>query len=250
MSGHSKWATTKHKKAVVDGRRGKLFTKLIKEITIAARMGGGDPEGNPRLRLAIAKAKEANMPHDNMKRAIQKGTGDLPGESYEEIVYEGYGPGGVAVLMEITTDNKNRTASDIRHIFSKAGGNLGEAGCVAWMFSKKGYLLVSKGGVDEESLMAAALESGAEDIRSDDPESYEVLTAPADFERVRAALSAAKLPVTTAEVTMIPSSTVAIEGKDAEAMIRLMDALDDHDDVNHVYANFDVPQDVLQKVEA
>lgn len=250
MSGHSKWATTKHKKAVVDGRRGKLFTKLIKEITIAARMGGGDPEGNPRLRLAIAKAKEANMPHDNMKRAIQKGAGDLPGESYEEIVYEGYGPGGVAVLMEITTDNKNRTASDIRHIFSKAGGNLGEAGCVAWMFSKKGYLLVSKEGVDEESLMAAALESGAEDIRSDDPESYEILTAPADFERVRAALSAAKLPVTAAEVTMIPSSTVAIEGKDAEAMIRLMDALDDHDDVSHVYANFDVPQDVLQKVEA
>lgn len=250
MSGHSKWATTRHKKAVVDARRGKLFTKLIKEVTIAARTGGGDPEGSPRLRLAIAKAREANMPQDNIKRAIQKGTGELPGASYEELVYEGYGPGGVAVLLEITTDNKNRTAAEIRHIFAKAGGSLGEAGCVAWMFTKKGYLLVPKEGTDEERLLTVALESGAEDIRSDDPENHEVVTAPGDFEAAKAALSAAGFSLPSAEVTMLPSSSVTLEGKDAEAMVRLMEALEDHDDVTHVYANFDVPQEVLEKVGA
>ena len=251
MSGHSKWHSIRHKKAAVDAKRGKLFTKLIKEITVAARLGGGNPDGNPRLRTAIAKAKEANMPAENIKRAIQKGTGELPGTVIEEAVYEGYGPGGVAVLVEVATDNKNRTTSEIRHLFSKYGGSLGEAGCVAWMFQKRGYILVDKQGVDEDALMALVMEAGAEDLKnSPDEPSYEIITAPEDLEKVRQALRAQGFPVQLAEISMVPQSYVTLNGKEAEQMLRLMEMLEDHDDVQHVYANFDVPEEVLQRVES
>lgn len=248
MSGHSKWATTKHKKAVTDAKRGKVFTKIIREITIAAKMGGGDPEGNPRLRTAIGKAKEANMPADNMKKAIQKGTGELPGVQYEEFVYEGYGPGGVAIMMQITTDNKNRTVSEIRHLLSKHGGNLAEAGSVAWMFEKKGYLVLEKMSVDEEKLMAITLDAGAEDIRSDDPVNYEIITPPPDFENVKQALSDANLSSAFSEVTFLPKNSIRLEGKEAEKMLRLVGVLEDQDDVQNVYANFDIPDEVMEKV--
>ena len=251
MSGHSKWHSIRHKKAAVDAKRGKLFTKLIKEITVAARLGGGNPDGNPRLRTAIAKAKEANMPAENIKRAIQKGTGELPGTVIEEAVYEGYGPGGVAVLVEVATDNKNRTTSEIRHLFSKYGGSLGEAGCVAWMFQKRGYILVDKQGVDEDALMALVMEAGAEDLKnSPDEPSYEIITAPEDLEKVRQALRAQGFPVQLAEISMVPQSYVTLNGKEAEQMLRLMEMLEDHDDVQHVYANFNVPEEVLQRVES
>jgi len=247
MSGHSKWATTKHKKAAADAKRGKVFTKITKELTIAAKIGGGDPDANPRLRTAIAKAKEANMPADNMKRAIQKGTGELPGVTYEEVTYEGYGPGGVAVMIECLTDNKNRTVADIRHILSKQNGSLGENGCVSWMFDQKGYIVVEKTAADEETLMDVALEAGAEDIVSDPEEpNYEVMTAPQDFEAVRSALEEKGIPMAAAEVTMIPQTYVKLEGKDAEQMMRLMDALDDCDDTQNVYANFDIPDEVME----
>jgi YebC/PmpR family DNA-binding regulatory protein len=249
MSGHSKWATTKHKKAAADSKRGKIFTKLIKEITVAARIGGGDPDGNPRLRLAIQKSKEANMPADNIKRAVMKGTGELPGVTYEEFVYEGYGPGGTAILVEIVTDNKNRTVSEIRHVFSKNGGNMGEAGCVAWMFQKRGYITVAKNKADEDTLMTLALDAGAEDMKSDDDdEVFEIFTAPADVEAVKKALEDKKVPVALAEAAQIPQTYIKLEGKDAEQMIKLMDALEDHDDVQKVHANFDIDQAVLEKV--
>lgn len=245
MSGHSKWSTIKHKKGAADARRGKLFTKLIKEITIAARMGGGDPGGNPRLRSAIAAAKAENMPKDNIDRAVKKGTGELPGVSYEEATFEGYGPGGVAVLVDILSDNRKRTVADIRHLFSKHGGNLGEAGCVSWMFDKKGYLVFEKERVDEEKLMNEALEAGAQDVRETERE-YEVLTGPGDFENVRKRLEAAGLKPTLAEVSKIPQSTVRLAGKEAQQMLRLMESLEDSDDVQHVYANFDIPDEEME----
>jgi YebC/PmpR family DNA-binding regulatory protein len=240
MSGHSKWATIKHKKGALDAKRGKIFTKLIKEITIAAR-NGGDPDSNPRLRTAITAAKAENMPADNIKRAIQKGTGELPGSTYEESVYEGYGPGGVALIMEITTDNKNRTLSEIRHILSKHGGNLGANGCVAWMFNKRGYIVVEKDKADEVSLLELATEAGAEDM-SEDGSNWEVFTPPASFHQVVDKLKSAGITPAAAEVSMIPQSYVKLTGKEAGQMLRLMEELEDHDDVQHVYANFDIEE--------
>lgn len=249
MSGHSKWAQIKHKKAVVDVKRGKIFSKIAKEIAVATRLGGGDPDGNPRLRTVLENAREVNMPGENIKRAIMKGTGELPGVSYEESIYEGYGPGGTAILLEVLTDNKNRTVPEIRHIMTKNGGNLGEAGCVAWMFEKKGYILVEKTKIDEDSLMSAALEAGAEDMKNDPGEdSYEIITAPEDVNKVKAALEAAGIPVSLAEITMLPKSYVALDGKSAEQIIRLVDALEDHEDIQNVYTNFDIPDEVMAKV--
>jgi len=249
MSGHSKWAQIKHKKAVVDAKRGKIFSKIAKEITVAARLGGGDPDGNPRLRTVLENAREVNMPGENIKRAIMKGTGELPGVSYEESIYEGYGPGGTAILLEVLTDNKNRTVPEIRHIMAKNGGNLGEAGCVAWMFEKKGYILVEKTKIDEDSLMSAALEAGAEDMKNDPGEdSYEIITAPEDVNKVKAALEAAGIPVSLAEITMLPKSYVALDGKSAEQIIRLVDVLEDHEDIQNVYTNFNIPDEVMAKV--
>lgn len=244
MSGHSKWATTKHKKAAADAKRGKIFTKLTKEITVAAKLGGGDPEGNPRLRTAVAKAKAASMPADNIKRAIQKGTGELPGVSYEESTFEGYGPGGVAVLVEVMTDNRNRTVSEIRHILGKLGGNLGESGCVSWMFHKKGYIVVAQSKANEEKLMSLALDAGAEDMQAED-DNFVVTTAPADFEKVKKTLEDAGITPDAAEITMIPQTYVKLEGKAADQMLRLMDMLEDNDDVQNVYANFDIPEEIL-----
>lgn len=248
MSGHSKWATTKHKKAAADSKRGKIFTKLIKELTVSARIGGGDPDGNPRLRMAILKSKESNMPADNIKRAIMKGTGELPGVTYEEIVYEGYGPGGTAMLVDIMTDNKNRTVAEIRHVFSKHGGNMGEAGCVGWMFQKRGYLAVEKAKADEDTLMTLVLDAGAEDMKTEDPEQYEILTAPSEFEHVKKAIEGKSIPVSLAEIAQIPQTYVKLEGKDAEQMLKLMEVLEDHDDVQKVHANFDIDQAVMEKV--
>ena len=245
MSGHSKWSSIKHKKGAVDAKRGKIFTKLIKEITVAARMGGsGDPDANPRLRTAIAAAKAENMPKDNIERAIKKGTGELEGINYEESTYEGYGPGGAAVLVESLTDNKNRAVADIRHIFSKCGGNLGENGCVAWMFDKKGYIVVERSGVDEDTLMEAALEAGAEDVREDES-NYEVITAPEDFEAVKTAVDDKAIAYLDAEVTMLPQTSTNLQGKEAEQMIRLMDMLEDCDDVQKVYTNADIPEELV-----
>ena len=250
MSGHSKWAGIKHKKAVVDAKRGKVFSKLSKEISIAARIGGGNADMNPRLRLAADKAKEANMPSDNIKRAIQKGTGELPGAMYEESTYEGYGPGGVALLLEILTDNKNRTVGEIRHILTKHGGNMGETGCVSWMFDKKGYILVNKSGVDEDSLMSLALDAGAEDFKSDpEEENYEITTLPEDLNKVNQFLEENNIAMNLSEVTMIPQNYVMLEAKDARKMLKLMDALEDHDDVQNVYANFDIPDEIMAQAE-
>ncbi|MBI4683882.1 MAG: YebC/PmpR family DNA-binding transcriptional regulator [Nitrospirae bacterium] len=248
MSGHSKWSQIKHKKAHTDAKRGKIFTKIVKEITIAARLGGGDSAGNPRLRNAIEQAKEVNMPYDNIKKAIMKGTGELPGVSYEEFVYEGYGPSGVAVMIEVLTDNKNRTVPEIRTIMGKNNGSLGETGCVAWMFDKKGYILVSKGKSSEDSVMSVVLEAGAEDMRNDPQENnYEIITAPEDFNKVKAALEDSKIPFESAEIAMLPKNYVALNEKAAEQMIRLMDALEEHDDVQNVYANFDIPDEIAEK---
>ncbi len=244
MSGHSKWATIKHKKGAADARRGKVFTKLIKEITVAARIGGGDPDSNPRLRTAIAAAKAENMPADNVKRAIQKGTGELPGAMYEEVVYEGYGPGGVAMMLEVATDNKNRTLSEIRHIFSKHGGNLGENGCVSWMFSKKGYVVVEKGKTDEGTLLDLITEAGADDM-GEDGSNWEIFAAPNRFHQVVDRLKAANITPTVAEVSMVPQSHVKLSGKEAAQMLRLMEELEDHDDIQHVYANFDIEESEL-----
>jgi len=250
MSGHSKWASIKHKKGIADAKRGTVFTKIIREITTAARLGGGDPNGNARLRLAINKAKEANMPADNLKRAIQKGTGELAGVAYEEFTYEGYGPGGVAFLIHILTDNKNRTAPEMRQILSKHGGNLGESGSVAWMFEKKGYITFPKDKTDEEQLMSVALEAGAEDIRSGDPEHYEVITSPADFDRINKVLADAKFACSISEVAHLPQSTVRLEEADATRMLKLIDALEGHDDVQDVVANYDIPDEILEKITA
>jgi len=250
MSGHSKWATTKHKKALIDSKRSGVFTKIIREMTTAARIGGGDVDGNARLRTAILKAKEANMPADNIKRAVQKGTGELAGVIYDEMIYEGYGPGGVALLIYIMTDNKNRTAPEIRHLLSKHGGNLGESGSVSWIFEKKGYMTFPKKKTNEDQLMSVALDAGAEDIRSGDSENYEVITLPADFEKIKKILQDAKLVPTLAEISDLPQSTISLEEKEAEQMIKIMEALEDHDDVQSVSANFDIPDDIMEKINA
>ncbi len=244
MSGHNKWASIKHKKGANDAKRGKIFTKLIKEITVAARLGGGDPIGNPRLRAAILAARAENMPKDNIERGIKKGTGELEGVNYEESVYEGYGPGGAAVLVESLSDNKNRSVADIRHIFSKNGGSLGSSGCVAWMFKKKGYIALDRNAVDEETLMEKALDAGAEDVREDES-SFEVITAPEEFEAVKTAIDELEVAYISAEVTMLPQNTTSLTGKEAEQMIRLMDMLEDCDDVQKVYTNADIPQELV-----
>lgn len=243
MSGHSKWSQIKHKKANTDAKRGKVFTKIVKEISVAARVGGGDPDGNPRLRTALEKAKEVNMPYDNIKRAVMKGTGELPGTSYEEINYEGYGPGGAAIFIETLTDNKNRTVSELRHILSKNGGSLGEAGCVSWMFEKKGYVLVDKSKADEDSLMSVVLDAGAEDMKNDPGEdNYEIITGPDNLSQVKDALQNKGLPVSLSEITMLPKSYVLLEGGTADQMLRLIDSLEDNDDVQNVYSNFDTAE--------
>jgi len=245
VSGHSKWSTIKRKKGANDAKRGKIFTKLIKEITIAAKMGGGDPDGNPRLRAAVTAAKSENMPKDNIDRAIKKGTGDLDGAIYEEILYEGYGPGGVAVLVETMTDNKNRTVADIRHYFAKSGGNLGESGCVAWMFDKKGSITVDKEGINEEELMDIALEAGAEDV-VDEEESFQILTEPDTFNDVVDQLEKAEVKFSEATISMIPQNTIDVtEEKTARSLLRLLDNLEDHDDVQKVHANFDIDDDLM-----
>ena len=240
MSGHSKWHSIKHKKGAIDAKRGRAFTKLIKEITIAARIGGGDPDGNPRLRKAMLDARGVNMPADNIKRAVMKGTGELEGGQLDEILYEGYGPGGVALIVETVTDNRNRTVSEIRHVFSKNGGNMGEAGSVSWMFQKKGYIIVDKSKADEDTIMSLALDAGADDFRADD--SYEIFTAPNAMESIVETLKAKGIEPESAEVSMIPQNTVKVEGKNAQQVLKLMEALDDHDDVQHVYANFDMEE--------
>ncbi len=247
MSGHSKWATIKHKKGALDAKRGKIFTRLIKEITMAAKSGGGDPESNPRLRTAVAAAKAENMPADNIKRAIQRGTGELPGATYEEIQFEGYGPGGVALLVNVTTDNRNRTVSEIRHVFTKGGGNLGEAGSVAWMFHKKGQIVVPKTAAKEDDLMNIVLENGGEDM-NDDGDSWEVLTAPNAYETVLEAVKKANIQVAHSEIGMVPQNYIKLEGPAASQMIRLLEAIEDHDDVQNVYSNFDVDQKQLEEV--
>lgn len=248
MSGHSKWSSIRHKKAAVDAKRGKIFTKLIKEITVAARMGGGgDPATNPRLRVAIQAAKSENMPKDNIERAIKKGTGDLEGTHYDESIYEGYGPGGAAILVESLTDNKNRAVADIRHIFSKHGGNLGELGCVAWMFTKKGYFAVEKTRTDEETLMEIALEAGAEDVREDNG-NFEIVSTVEDFESVKAAMDNASVSYEVAEITMLPQTTINLEGEHAEQMYKLMEALEDCEDVQKVHTNADIPDEVISQM--
>ncbi len=246
MAGHSKWANIRRRKGAVDVKRGKIFTKLAKEITVAARMGGGDIDANPRLRSAVAAAKAENMPKDNWERAIKKGTGELEGVSYEESTYEGYGPGGAAVFVESLTDNKNRAVAEIRHIFSKRGGSLGESGCVAWMFDKKGVITVEKDQADEEKLMEVALDAGAEDVR-DGGEQFEVLTEPSDFETVRDAVEAAGIAFSSAEVTQVPQNTTPVEGRDAEKMVDLMEALDDCEDVQKAYTNADIPDEFFEE---
>jgi len=247
MSGHSKWNTIKRKKGVVDAKRGKIFTKIIKEITLAARVGGSDPEGNARLRQAILVAKEENMPKDNIDRAIKKGAGGTEGSAaYEEIIYEGYGPGGVAVLVEVVTDNKNRTVAEVRHIFSKHGGNLGENGCVSWIFEKKGSVLFDKKGLNEDTMMELALESGAEDVREEENE-FEVVTDPGLFEQVKKAIDLKGVKYIKAQVTMIPQSTVRLDAEKALQMLKLMEKLEDNDDVQNAYANFDIPDDVMER---
>ena len=246
MSGHNKWSTIKHKKGKADAKRGKLFTKIIRELTTAAREGGGAPNGNPRLRTAVLAAKAANMPSDTLAKAIQRGTGELPGVSYEEVLYEGYGPGGVAVMLQVLTDNRNRTTAEIRHLFSKHGGNLGESGCVGFLFKKQGYLIVPKSVGDEDKVMEAALEAGAEDFFADDPELFEVYTAPEDLQRVKSTLEKQGLAIEQAKMEMVPSIQVRLEDRRAEQMIRLMDAFEDHDDVQNVWANFDIDESILQ----
>jgi YebC/PmpR family DNA-binding regulatory protein len=248
MSGHSKWASIKHKKGALDAKRGRIFTRLIKELTVAARAGGGDPDMNPRLRTIIADAKAQNMPAENIKRAIRRGTGEEPGVSYEEAQYEAYGPGGAAVIIDVLTDNKNRTVGELRHLLEKGGGNLATANAVAWMFAKKGYIVVEKSkapGVNEEKLMSAVLEAGADDLRDDD-DNWEVLTAPEVFPAVREAVKQLGIEPASAEVSMIPQNYVKLEGKPAQQMVRLMEALDEHDDVQHVWSNFDIEEKEIE----
>ncbi len=249
MSGHSRWSQIKRKKGKTDAQRGKLFSKILREITVAARNGGGDPKINMRLKAAIEAAKDANMPHDNIKRAIQKGTGELPGEAYEEVTYEGYAPGGVAVLVRVLTDNRNRTAPEIRHTFEKHGGNMGSQGAVAWMFERKGVIQVDADRIDEDELLAKALDAGATDMRRVE-KTFEITTAPGEMDTVRSALEAAGVPVREAEVTFVPQSTVRVEGKEAPQVLRLIEALEDLDDVQSVYANYDIPDEVIDAISA
>lgn len=239
MSGHSKWHSIKHKKGATDAKRGKLFTKFIKEITVAARTGGGDPDANARLRKAILDAKAGNMPNDTIDRAVRRGTGAEEGVNYEEITYEGYGPGGVALLIESVTDNRNRTVAEIRHMFSKNGGNLGEAGSVGWLFEKKGYIVVDKAARPEEELFEIAIEAGADDLR-EDGDNFEIITSPENFENVQTAIKSAGIEPQMAEVSMVPQTYVKLEGSNAQQMLRLMETIEDHDDVQKVYANFDI----------
>lgn len=246
MSGHSKWSTIKHKKAARDAKRGKLFTKLIKEITVAARMGGGDISSNPRLRTAVTTARTQSMPGENIDRAIKKGTGELEGVTYEEIQYEGYGPGGAAIIAQILTDNKNRTVSEIRRLFTKHGGNLGETGCVSWMFDKKGLITVEKSQVAEDRLMDVVLDAGAEDVRDED-EIFEVVTQPEDFATVKERLDQEKIAVSSAQVTLVPKNTVDVDAKNVEQILKLTEELEDHDDVQNVSANFNIPAELMEK---
>jgi len=247
MGGHSHWATTKRHKAVVDAKRGKTFSKIIREITIAARLGGGDPDANPRLRLVISKAKDANMPADNIKKAIQRGTGELPGVVYEETILEGYGPSGVAVLVEVATDNRNRTVAELRHIFNKNGGALAEAGAVAWQFQKKGCIVTDISKVDEESLMMLALDAGADDLRVEGS-TYTIFTEPSAFESVKQALTNNTIEIQHAELTSVPTNTVPIDEKPAEQILRLIDKIEDNDDVQKVHANYDISNEIMEKV--
>lgn len=246
MSGHSKWSSIKHKKAAKDAKKGQLYTKLIKEITVAARMGGGDINANPRMRTAVLTAKAASMPAENIERAIKKGTGELEGVSYEEIVYEGYGPGGTAILVHVLTDNKNRTVSEMRRLFAKHGGNMGESGCVAWMFDKKGLITVDKGQIDEDRLIALVLDGGAEDVR-EEVDLFEIVTPPQDFEKVRELLQRGNVAMVTAQVSMMPKSTVTLDKKFAEQALNLTTELEDHDDVQSVAANYDIPDEIIEK---
>ncbi len=249
MSGHSKWSTIKHKKAAKDAKRGKVFTKLIKEITVAARLGGGDINGNPRLRTAVLTARQNSMPSDNIDRAIKKGTGELQGVSYEEIVYEGYGPGGVAIMVTCLTDNKNRTLPEIRKIFERGGGSLGAQNCVAWMFSRKGLISVDKGTVDEDRLMEVTLEAGASDIQDLD-DAFEIVTTPEAFEPVKGAIDRAGIATARAELGLQPENSVTVTGQDAERTLRLVEELEDHDDIQTVASNFDIPQEELERLSA
>lgn len=248
MSGHSKWASIKHKKGATDAKRGKLFTKIIKEITVAARMGGGDPDANPRLRTSVLSAKQANMPAENIARAIKKGTGELEGVHYEELTYEGYGPGGVAVFVEVMTDNKNRSVGEIRSIFNKRGGNIGANGCVAWMFHKKGLFMVLAADNDEDELLELVMEAGAEDLKLED-DYFEITTSIEDFEAVRKTLEDKGIKMETAELTRIPQNTVKVAEKEGRSLLRLMDELEDHDDVQKAYSNFDIPDEVMAALE-
>ncbi len=249
MSGHSKWHSIKYKKAAQDAKRGKIFTKIIRELAVAARLGGGDPDTNPRLRKAIAEAKAVNMPADNIKRAIKKGTGELEGITYEEISYEGYGPGGVAIYVEALSDNKNRTVSELRHIFSKNGGHIGESGCVAWMFQRKGYIVVEQAKASEDELLDIALEAGAEDLR-EDGSNYEIFTTPEDFESVVNSLKEHEIELAASNLGYIPQNYVKLEGKQAHQLLRLMEELEDHDDVQNVWANFDIEEEEISSYSA
>ncbi len=245
MSGHSKWHTIKHRKGAADAKRGKVFTRIIKELTVAARNGGGDPGTNPRLRTIITDAKSVNMPADNIKKAIQRGTGELPGVTYEELTYEGYGPGGAALIIECMTDNKNRTVGEVRHLLEKHNGHLGASHSVAWMFSKKGYIVVDKAAADEEKLLDAALEAGADDVR-DDGDTWEVLSEPSRFETVRDAVKALGIEPATAQVAMLPQNYIKLQGKEASHMVKLMEVLEEHEDVQHVWSNFDIEEKEIE----
>jgi YebC/PmpR family DNA-binding regulatory protein len=249
MSGHSRWSQIKRKKGKTDVQRGKLFSKILREITVAARHGGGDPKGNLRLKAATEAARAANMPADNIKRAIQKGTGELPGEQYEEITYEGYGPGGVAVLLRVLTDNKNRTGPEVRHMFEKHGGRMGTAGCVAWMFERRGLITVDAQRIKEDEVLEKALEAGAADVKAIE-KVFEIATAPDEMESVRQTLESQSVPVVEAQIDMVPQSTVKVEGKDAAAVLRLIEALEEQDDVQSVYSNYDIADDVIEAISA
>ncbi len=249
MSGHSKWATIKRKKGALDAKRGKVFTKWIKEITVAARNGGGDPAGNPRLRTAILGAKGVNMPADNIERAIKKGSGELEGTTYEEVTYEGYGPGGIAILMDSLTDNRNRTTGEIRHILTKNGGRMADAGAVSYMFQSKGVIAVAKSAADEDTLLGLVLDAGAEDVDTEDPETFEVTTAPQQLEAVKGALAGKGIPVVSAELAKVPKNFIALSVKDAEQALKLMEVLEDHDDVQRVSSNLDITAEVLAKIQ-
>lgn len=247
MSGHSKWASIKHKKAANDSKRGKAFTKLIKEVTIAAREGGGNPDNNPRLRTAIANAKSQNVSNDKIETSILRGTGQLPGMTFDEVTYEGYGPGGVAIIVEVVTDNKNRSVADMRYFFSKNGGNLGEKNCVSWMFDKKGLITIDKDKANEDDLIAIALDAGAEDVQIED-DSYEIVTAPEDFEKVKEAIEKAGIETVLAEVSMIPQSTLKVEGKEAHQVLKLIESLEEYDDTQKVHSNFDIADDIIEQL--